>query len=145
RTRLGITPRLVPGGLYEHGVEPLPQSAVGPTPEVPIHRLPGRKIPGQHAPLTPRARDVENRVEDQPHCPLARTAPEAHRKEVHHLLPFSRSQIGWVNLREGNHPSNLPDRLQNTLLGKVSAVNEQKVCVEIAGSSYEVEPETWQN
>jgi ATP-dependent DNA helicase PIF1 len=36
-------------------------------------------------------------------------------------------------------------RWVNGSLGRVSALNEKKVCVEIAGSSYEVEPETWQN
>ncbi len=36
-------------------------------------------------------------------------------------------------------------RWVNGTLGKVSTVTEQKVCVEINGVSYEVEPETWQN
>jgi ATP-dependent DNA helicase PIF1 len=36
-------------------------------------------------------------------------------------------------------------RWVNGSLGKVSALHEKKVCIEIAGSSYEVEPETWQN
>jgi ATP-dependent DNA helicase PIF1 len=36
-------------------------------------------------------------------------------------------------------------RWVNGSLGRVSALSEQKVAVEIAGVSYEVEPETWQN
>src|SRR5262245_13731662 len=41
---------------------------------------------------------------------------------------------------------NDPDkRWVNGSLGTVSALHEKKVCVEIAGSSYEIEPETWQH
>jgi ATP-dependent exoDNAse (exonuclease V) alpha subunit len=36
-------------------------------------------------------------------------------------------------------------RWVNGTLGRVSALSEKKVAVEIAGVSYEVEPETWQN
>jgi hypothetical protein len=36
-------------------------------------------------------------------------------------------------------------RWVNGTLGKISSLNEQKVCVEISGVSYEVEPETWQH
>ena len=36
-------------------------------------------------------------------------------------------------------------RWVNGTLGTISALTEEKVCVEIAGTSYEVEPETWQN
>jgi ATP-dependent DNA helicase PIF1 len=36
-------------------------------------------------------------------------------------------------------------RWVNGTLGTISALSEQKVRVEIAGTSYEVEPETWQN
>lgn len=36
-------------------------------------------------------------------------------------------------------------RWVNGTLGTISVLTEQKICVEIAGTSYEVEPETWQN
>jgi ATP-dependent DNA helicase PIF1 len=36
-------------------------------------------------------------------------------------------------------------RWVNGTLGTISVLTEQKICVEIAGTSYEVEPETWHN
>ena len=36
-------------------------------------------------------------------------------------------------------------RWVNGTLGTISVLTEQKICVAIAGTSYEVEPETWQN
>jgi hypothetical protein len=36
-------------------------------------------------------------------------------------------------------------RWVNGTLGTISVLTEQKICVEIAGTSYEVDPETWQN
>ena len=41
--------------------------------------------------------------------------------------------------------NDLEKRWVNGTLGKVSSLSEQKVCVEIDGVSYEVEPETWQH
>ncbi len=109
-TGVRVPSRLLPRGLHEHGIEPLPQPAARPAPEVPVDGLPGREVPRQHAPLTARAGHGENRIEDQPRRPFARTPPQARRwKPVHQLFPFRRRQVRRVRLCEGNHPSSLPD------------------------------------
>jgi hypothetical protein len=41
--------------------------------------------------------------------------------------------------------NDMEKRWVNGTLGKISSLTEQKVCVEIDGMSYEVEPETWQH
>src|SRR5262245_65653193 len=68
---LRMAPDLLPSHLDRHGVEALPQPALRPAPEVAVHRLPGRKVAGQHAPLTARAGNVENGIEHQPRRPFA--------------------------------------------------------------------------
>jgi hypothetical protein len=115
-TGLRVASGLLPGSLDEHGVELLPQPAVRPPPEVAVHGLPGREVAGQHAPLTARAGNVENGVENQPRCPFTRSAPVVRlRKEVHQLCPFLSSEVRRVSLSESYHPSSLPNHFQNTL------------------------------
>src|ERR1051325_9080077 len=106
----GVASRLWPSGPHQHGIQPLPQPTARPVPEVAIHRGPGRILAGQHAPLTTRTSDIENGIEDQPWLPLA-GSPTLCRwwKKFHQALPFYSRQIGRIHLREGHHPSTLPN------------------------------------
>jgi hypothetical protein len=51
-----------------------PSLVVAPLSKIDIHRLPGRKIAEEVAPLTALRHDVKDGVEDCPHADLPRTS-----------------------------------------------------------------------
>ena len=80
-TGLGLASRLLPRRLDQGGIEPRPQPALPPAPEVAIDGLPRREVPRQHPPLTPRAGHVENGIHNLPRLPICGGGPALARRE----------------------------------------------------------------
>src|SRR5436309_11754 len=87
----------------QRGIEPIPQAAARPAPEVAVNGLPRRELFRQHAPLAAGARHIPDAVNDLPAFPFARTAPLIERKEFLNAQPFAILQVGRVGLAEFGH------------------------------------------
>jgi hypothetical protein len=74
---LGLPPSVLPDGQDQGGVEPLPQSAVTPSPVLAIDCLPRGKVVGQQPPRFPTAHEIEDGIDDLPIRPYARAASGA--------------------------------------------------------------------
>src|SRR5664279_2746094 len=78
RRRLGVALLLLATHLLTQRVVQLVQCPIVPPPgEVPVHRLPWRKVLGQHPPRTPSTVEIEDRVDDLTSAMDERTAPGA--------------------------------------------------------------------
>ena len=105
RLAAGLLARL----FDQQRVDRFPLPSTRPTPKVAVHRSPRREVGGQHAPLAARAGHIQDGINNEPHLPLARSAPFAGRKVLFNLLPFGILQIGRVSLREFGHSTSLAD------------------------------------
>ena len=116
-TGLRIPSGFLPHLFHQRFIDCDPQSIPFPSPIISIHRLPRRKIHWHHTPLASRAIHIQDRIQNLPHFPFARSTPLIARKEFHNRLPFGILEIGRVSLSEFSHSPILSDHLRNTLLG----------------------------
>jgi hypothetical protein len=77
---------LAAGGLThlhkQHMVDRLPNAAVAPGVEIPLHRCVWRELLGQQAPLAAGLRDVKDGIDHLAHAGLARPPARRRRREV---------------------------------------------------------------
>ena len=92
-------------------IDLLPQPRTVPVPIISIHRLPRRKILGQHAPLATCSVHIQDRIDNLPVLPYARASHFIVRKEFQNQQPFGILQVGRVSLGEFGHSPILLDHL----------------------------------
>lgn len=109
RTGFRIVPLLLSHLAHQQRVDFRPQPAARPTPEIAVHCLPRRQVLGQHPPLTARANNIQNGVDNLPHFPFVRASALAWREKLFDQQPFAILPVGRVDLGEFGNSPNLLD------------------------------------
>src|SRR5213076_2818191 len=80
-------------------VDTLPRSIITPLLEVAVDTLPGRILPGKHAPLASTHDKIQDRIDDRSHLQAARsTSWLCRRDQVFDTIPLTVGEIAWIHL-----------------------------------------------
>jgi SAM-dependent methyltransferase len=95
--RHSLAPVRLARALHQHEIDPTPNARIAPTIEIVLNRRTRRKILGQHPPLAPTPKNVQDRTHHDPQINLARSSNLAGRRQQwSKKIPFPVPQVACI-------------------------------------------------